>query len=114
MTTDANVLGYPLSLEVFLIRCRRLDDRFPQLSLIGKEPIVVKLQSLFEFRLGFPAHCLHATAVEQLAWRSVRSRLIIYDAPLEAHAALNVFGELGNRDVVAGADVDVRLAGIVT
>ena len=56
---------------------------------------------------------MDAAAIEQLARRSVRSRPVVDNASLEAHAAFNVFGEFCNRDVVTGADIDVRLAGLV-
>src|SRR2546421_347720 len=43
----------------------------------------------------------------------INSRPIIHDAPFEAHATLNVLGELCDGDVVTRADIDVRVAGIV-
>jgi hypothetical protein len=56
---------------------------------------------------------LDATAIEDLTGRSVRSRPIIDDAAFEAHATLNVLGELRDRDVVTSAHIDVRVVGIV-
>src|SRR6476646_8349300 len=91
----------------------RLDDGFPQLALVREKPVVVQPQPLPERGRGFPAQRLDAAAVEQLAWRSVRSRPIIHDAPFEAHATLNVLGELCDRDVVTRAGIDMRVAGIV-
>src|SRR5262249_20988661 len=114
VTTDADVLngGTLFHSSASLGYCR-LDDRLPQLALIRQKPVVVKLKPLLERGGGRPAQRLDATAVEQLARRSVRSRSVVDNAPLEAHAAFNVFGEFCNRDVVARADVDMRLAGIV-
>jgi hypothetical protein len=85
-----------------------LDDCFPQLALVREKPVVVEPQPLLERGRGFPAKCLDAAAVEQLAWRSVRSRAIKHDATFEAHAALDVLGELCDRDVVTRADIDMR------
>src|ERR1700730_18738993 len=93
--------------------CHRLDDRFPQLALVRQKPVVVTPQSLLERCRGRPTERLDAAAVKELARCSIRSRLVVDDAPFKAHTTFNVFGEFSNRDVVAGADIDMRLAGIV-
>src|SRR5262249_14910167 len=93
--------------------CRRLDDCLPQLALVRQKPVVVTPQSLLERCRGRPTQRLDAAAVEQLARRSIRSRPVVDNAPFEAHTTFNVFGEFSNGDVVTGADIDMRLAGMV-
>src|SRR6266404_4977253 len=93
--------------------CHRLDDRFPQLALVRQKPVVVTPQSLLERCRGPPTQRLDAAAVEQLARCSIRSRPVVDNAPFKAHTTFNVFSEFSNRYVVTGADIDMRLAGIV-
>src|SRR5262249_15653990 len=91
----------------------RLDDRLPQLALVRQKPVVVKLKPLLERCGGRPAQRLDATAVVQLARRSVRSRPVVDNAPLEHHPAFNVFAQFRNRYAVARDDIDMRLARIM-
>src|SRR5499426_3125597 len=95
--------------------CRgTLEDRFAQLALVCQKPVVVELEPPLERRCGRPSQRMDASAVEQLARHPVRPRPVEDDASFEAHATPNLFGEFRDGDVVTGADIDMRNAGIVT
>src|SRR5262249_7429577 len=88
--------------------CRgTLEDRFAQLALVRQKPVVIQPEPFFERRCGRPSQRMDAAAVEQLARHPVLPRPVVDDPPFEAHATPNLFGEFGDRDIVAGTNVDM-------
>src|SRR5947207_6409915 len=84
---------------------RRL-PRLAQVSLIG-EP-----DSVLERGAGAPAELVEAADVEQFARRAVGPRGVEADCPGIADHTCNDAREIGDGDVLAGADVDEFPAGI--
>src|SRR4029079_1169266 len=79
---------------------------------LAEERLIGEPDALFQRRAGAPAELRQPADIEQLARRAVRPRSVKADLAGIADRRRDHAGEFGDRDVLAGADIDQFVSGI--
>src|SRR5262245_54397225 len=91
----------------------RSTDRQTRLLPVGPEPLVRRAEPFGQFDLVAPAQRVEAADVEELSRRAIGLGGVELDRDARRDDVADPFRELANREVLAGADVDVLVAVVV-